>query len=262
MLERTRLGRRGAGWRHAGGAAVWWVAALAAACSGAWGGGGRPRAGAAKRAHPNGGQGLSAPGGGRSEAGWSSAWEASVAPTDANPTCGSRCATWSTAAGANRRRPMNCASWYEPYAFCIWDGGFLPSEAAWNYAAAGGREQREYPSSVPATSTSLGCTTAPYGCGGSSRGDGGTGCSLADLIVVGTKPGRDGRWGLSELGGGGRVGVEGGKLLQPIPRCRMRGLRHGNRRHPDPPGRRLQPRLVERARLAQRWLRPREWPHG
>lgn len=40
---------------------------------------------------------------------------------------------------------MNCVTWYEAFAFCIWDGGRLPTQAEWNYAAAGGQEQRFYP---------------------------------------------------------------------------------------------------------------------
>jgi formylglycine-generating enzyme len=45
---------------------------------------------------------------------------------------------------------MNCIDWFEAEAFCIWDGGRLPTEAEWNYAAAGGSAQRTYPWGSPA----------------------------------------------------------------------------------------------------------------
>jgi formylglycine-generating enzyme required for sulfatase activity len=46
-------------------------------------------------------------------------------------------AWWTSTAGNNENRPMICVTWYQAYAFCIWDGGFLPSETEWEYAAAG-----------------------------------------------------------------------------------------------------------------------------
>ncbi len=48
-------------------------------------------------------------------------------------------------AGSNENQPINCVTWYEAFAFCISDGGYLPTAAEWNYAAAGGSDQRAYP---------------------------------------------------------------------------------------------------------------------
>jgi formylglycine-generating enzyme required for sulfatase activity len=43
------------------------------------------------------------------------------------------------------RKPLNCVPWYVLFAFCIWDGGRLPTDAEWGFAAAGGSEQRPFP---------------------------------------------------------------------------------------------------------------------
>src|SRR5690606_23579495 len=77
--------------------------------------------------------------------------------------------TWTPTIGANENRPISSVNWYQSYAFCIWDGGFLPSEAEWNYAAAGGTERGYYPWSSPAGSTTSDCTYANHlGCGGAA----------------------------------------------------------------------------------------------
>jgi formylglycine-generating enzyme len=50
----------------------------------------------------------------------------------------------------NENKPVNCVSFEVAYAFCLWDAaGRLPTEAEWNYAAAAGAEQREYPWQAP-----------------------------------------------------------------------------------------------------------------
>ncbi|MEO8905048.1 MAG: SUMF1/EgtB/PvdO family nonheme iron enzyme [Polyangiaceae bacterium] len=80
--------------------------------------------------------------------GWNTDWNARL---PANPgalstaiNCGTG-ATYTAAPGAQESLPMTCVDWFEALAFCIWDGGRLPTEAEWNYAAAGGAEERTYP---------------------------------------------------------------------------------------------------------------------
>jgi formylglycine-generating enzyme required for sulfatase activity len=118
-------------------------------------GGSPPADGSGRHNHLNGGQGLTsgAAGGGRYEAGWDATdWNANIATGPAaagtwntNLACEAGYDTWTSEPSNQENLPINCVNWYEAYAFCIWDGGFLPSEAEWEYVAAGGSQEREYP---------------------------------------------------------------------------------------------------------------------
>jgi len=130
--------------------------------------------------------------------GWDPAWNANLAATTnaliAQLECEPPNHTWTPTPGANESKPMTCITWYEAIAFCAWDGGFVPTEAEWNYAAAGGSEQRAYPWSSPPTPLANDCSYANY------LDTGGVCAGAADR--VGSKsPKGDGRWGHADLAG-------------------------------------------------------------
>ncbi len=166
----------------------------------AWSAGWRPATGAGKHSYLNGGKGVVSDDGSY-EGGWDPSWNTQL-PTDRQDwdndlVCFTPGAGYTPNPGSHEHRPVDCLSWYAAYAFCIWDGGFLPSEAESNYAAAGGNQQRVFPWSNPPTSTSVDCSYANYKLGIQnfcvSAGNGND--------VGSESPKGDGRYGQADLAG-------------------------------------------------------------
>ena len=119
------------------------------------------------------------------ESGWDVAWSVSD-NFDRDLFCATGTSAWNA---SNDQLPMNCVNWFEAFAFCVWDGGFLPTDAEWELAASGA-EERLFPWSAPPSSDVINDTTAAYGCVG-------PGC----YFPPGTYPDGRGRWGHDDLGG-------------------------------------------------------------
>jgi formylglycine-generating enzyme required for sulfatase activity len=171
----------------------------------AWNAGWTPAMGSGKHTHLNSGQGLANASGGY-ETGWVTADIANIALTTANMECGTPDSTvffytWTSAASTQENFPINCVNWYEAYAFCIWDGGFLPSEAEWEYSAAGGDQQREYP--WGSTGPGSGNQYAIYGDGvGDCYYPSDVPCvGISNIAPVGTPAAGAGRWGQLDMAG-------------------------------------------------------------
>ena len=96
--------------------------------------------------------------------------------------------------------PMSTLTWYEAQAFCIWDGGRLPTDAEWNYAAAGGAQQRAYPWGNAAPD-SAGLEVAAYGCLYMDTDMDPTTCGPTNIAPVGSFPAGAARWGQADMGG-------------------------------------------------------------
>ena len=136
--------------------------------------------------------------------GWDPKWDSSLPSTQSalnsaisNTATSSSWIDWTV---GDDTLPMNCITWYEAYDFCIWDGGRLPTELEWNYAAAGGSEQRPYPWSTSPSDMTIDSTYAVY----------------ADMFnpasvyadVGSRSPKGDGRWGHADLAGNEAEWVE------------------------------------------------------
>ena len=133
--------------------------------------------------------------------GWSAQLTAGLHPDEAAFRAAIACdplyPAFTAEPGPKDNLPMNCVSWYEAQAFCIWDGGWLPTEAEWNYAAAGGSEQRKYAWG----GDPLDLAHATWGCKADGVGD--QRCSFESYYLpVGSKaPLGNGRWGHADLTG-------------------------------------------------------------
>ncbi|MEM1031353.1 MAG: SUMF1/EgtB/PvdO family nonheme iron enzyme [Myxococcota bacterium] len=135
------------------------------------------------------------------ETGWDPQWDASLpadaAGWDAMLGCeefgpgASTYAQWSPTPEGRETRPIGCMTWVAAYAFCIFDGGFLPTEAEWSLAATGGQPSAHpYPWGVAAPSPAR----AAYDCASD-------GCDRDSVAPVGTHPTGAGPFGHDDLAG-------------------------------------------------------------
>lgn len=112
----------------------------------------------------------------------------------------SRClpgSTWTAAPGVMETDPIGCLDWYDAYAFCIWDGGFLPSAAEWEYVAAGGNDERAYPWGLTNPGASNDYAVYDFACFYPSS----LPCGLQSIDPVGSATLGASRWGQLDMAG-------------------------------------------------------------
>jgi sulfatase modifying factor 1 len=180
-----------------------------------------PPAGSGKHTELNDGGGLVNGGGGPPvyESGWDPTWDAYLPATkaawdssllspdcsgDAEPATNTWTSLQTSAADGVENLPIDCVNWYQAYAFCIWDGGFLPTATEWNRAAAPpdsmtGQRIYAWGSNPPQKDCKL-AIWGDYYAGGSFSG-GGVLTGIINIGTVGTASAGAGFWGQLDLTG-------------------------------------------------------------
>ncbi len=133
------------------------------------------------------------------ESGWQTLWDDLLA-APFEPRCDlgddyeDSFETWSLS--SNEQLPVNCVDWYHAFAFCIWDGGRLPTDAEWEYSATNGSRESNYPwGNDPEPDLEH----ASFGC--FFREGYVDSCMVTDLLPVGSLPNGANDWGHLDLAG-------------------------------------------------------------
>jgi formylglycine-generating enzyme required for sulfatase activity len=101
-------------------------------------------------------------------------------------------------------KPINCVTYQVARAFCSWDGGRLPTNDEWAYAALGGNQQREYPWGANRNAEKL-VTDFLHDANSFTYPEDfpffGNGMNAYHIAPPGKKPAGMARWGHHDMGG-------------------------------------------------------------